>query len=99
MNVLASLEILPVASPTGAHPTGDAVVTAQSLLKNRDLKFATRATVTEIEGELADILHAVEQLPPKLHDLGQKRVVVSLKIESDADGTPSLDRGYRVPAG
>jgi uncharacterized protein YqgV (UPF0045/DUF77 family) len=94
MKVLASLEVQPLKVRAGHHhPTTDAVASTQRILDERGLRFETRATVTEVEGELADVLGAVEAMPPALHDLGHERVLLTVKVESDRTNNPRLDRG------
>lgn len=92
MRVLGSLEIQPLKSQDPGS-TGRAIEAAQAALQRAGVVYTTRATVTEVEGELRDVLSAVERIPEAVHDLGEDRIQITMKIESDRVTPPNLSRG------
>lgn len=94
MRVLGNLEIQPLKSrDPGA--TARAIEATQAALQRAGVEYATRATVTELEGELRDVLRAVERIPEAVHDLGEERVQLTMRLESERGATPRLARGDR----
>lgn len=60
------------------------------LLQGYDFIVETHASGTNIEGAMADILAAVEQVHKCLHDEGTVRLVSYLKLETRTDKQPTL---------
>ncbi len=60
------------------------------LLRQHDFILETHAAGTDIEGELADILAAVQQVHETLHAEGSVRLVSYLKLETRTDKVPTL---------
>ena len=60
------------------------------LLQEYDFIIETHASGTNIEGELTDILAAVEKIHDVLHKEGCVRLVSYLKVETRTDKIPTL---------
>ena len=60
------------------------------LLQAYDFIIETHASGTNIEGELTEILAAVEKIHEVLHKEGCVRLVSYLKVETRTDKAPTL---------
>jgi uncharacterized protein (TIGR00106 family) len=87
MKAIAEFQIIPIGAGVSVR---EQVVRAVELLKGYDFTIETHASGTDIEGELADILYAVEKLHETLHQEGNMRLVSYLKLETRTDKTPTL---------
>lgn len=87
MKAIAELQVIPIGSGVSVR---DQVLRAVTMLKGQDFIIETHAAGTDIEGELADILHAVSQIHETLHQEGSMRLVSYLKLETRTDKTPTL---------
>jgi uncharacterized protein (TIGR00106 family) len=88
MKATAEIQIIPIGAGVSVR---DQVVRAVELLKGYDFILESHASGTDIEGELADILAAVERLHETLHQEGSLRLVSYLKLETRTDKTPTLE--------
>ena len=61
------------------------------LLQEYNFTLETHASGTNIEGELAEILAAVENIHEALHQEGSVRLVSYLKLETRTDKPPTLN--------
>ncbi|MGD9000982.1 MAG: MTH1187 family thiamine-binding protein [Granulosicoccaceae bacterium] len=87
MKATAELQVVPIGSGVSVRKEITRVV---EMLQGHDFMIETHASGTNIEGELADILGAVEQIHETLHKEGSIRLVSYLKLETRTDKTPTL---------
>lgn len=87
MKATAELQVIPIGSGVSVRREITGVV---ELLQEHDFIVETHASGTNIEGELAEILTAVEQIHETLHNEGSIRLVSYLKLETRTDKTPTL---------
>ena len=77
-------------------PIGDGVSVRAEILKvvevlaQYDFILETHASGTNIEGELSEILKAVEEVHKALHNAGTVRLISYLKLETRTDKEPTL---------
>ena len=60
------------------------------LLQGYDFIVETHASGTDIEGDMTDILSAVENIHKTLHEEGTVRLLSYIKLETRTDKTPTL---------
>lgn len=87
MKATAELQVIPIGSGVSVRQEITRVV---ELLQDYDFLVEPHASGTNIEGELAEILTAVEQIHETLHNEGSIRLVSYLKLETRTDKTPTL---------
>lgn len=87
MKATAELQVVPIGAGVSVRTEISRVVTC---LQGHDFILETHASGTNIEGELAAILAAVEQVHELLHDTGTTRLVSYLKLETRSDKIPTL---------
>lgn len=87
MRATAELQIIPLGSGVSVRKE---VTRVTELLKAYDFVIETHAAGTNIEGELARILAAVEKIHQTLHEEGSVRLVSYLKLETRTDKVPTL---------
>ena len=87
MQATAELQIIPLGSGVSVRKEVARVV---ELLKSYDFVVETHASGTDIEGELTEILAAVEKIHEILHREGCVRLVSYLKLETRSDKIPTL---------
>lgn len=87
MQATAELQVVPIGDGVSVRNEIGRVV---GLLQGYGFLLETHASGTNIEGELADILRAVEQVHEALHQAGTVRLVSYLKLETRTDKTPTL---------
>lgn len=87
MQATAELQIIPIGNGVSVRKEVTRVV---ELLKTWDFIIETHASGTDIEGELAEILAAVEKIHETLHREGCIRLVSYLKLETRTDKVPTL---------
>lgn len=87
MKATAELQIVPIGSGVSVRQEIARVV---ELLKGHDFTIETHASGTDIEGELEDILNAVEKIHQTLHQEGTTRLISFLKLETRTDKAPTL---------
>jgi len=87
MKATAELQVIPVGSGVSVRTE---VMRIVGLLRQHDFILETHAAGTDIEGELADILAAVQQIHQTLHAEGSVRLVSYLKLETRTDKVPTL---------
>lgn len=87
MKATAELQVIPIGSGISVRKE---VVRVVEMLKAAGFIVETHAAGTDIEGELADILSALENIHETLHQEGSMRLVSYLKIETRTDKTPTL---------
>ena len=87
MKATAEFQVVPIGAGVSVRKEIARVV---GLLQQYDFIVETHASGTNIEGELKDILAAVETIHETLHKEGTVRVVSYLKLETRSDKTPTL---------
>ena len=87
MKATAELQVIPIGS---GHSVRKEIVRVVGILQNYDFTVETHAAGTNIEGEMGDILKAVEKIHETLHLEGSIRLVSYLKLESRTDKVPTL---------
>lgn len=87
MKATAELQVIPIGS--GASVRNE-VVRVVEMLNRHDFIVETHASGTNIEGELEEILAAVQQVHETLHQEGSVRLVSYLKLETRTDKDPTL---------
>jgi len=87
MKATAELQVVPIGSGVSVRKEITRVI---EMLKGHDFIIETHASGTDIEGELTDILNAVEQIHETLHKEGSVRLISYLKLETRTDKTPTL---------
>lgn len=87
MKATAELQVIPIGSGVSVRREVGRVV---DMLKQHAFIVETHASGTDIEGELADILGAVQKIHEMLHREGSVRLISYLKLETRSDKTPTL---------
>ena len=92
MKAAAELQVVPIGSGVSVRKE---IVRVVELLQRYDFIIESHASGTNIEGDLGEILAAVENIHETLHREGCIRLVSYLKLESRTDKTPTL-QGKRL---
>jgi len=87
MKATVELQVVPIGSGVSVRQEINRVV---ELLDSFDFIIETHASGTNIEGDLTDILAAVEKIHEVLHQEGSIRLLSYLKLETRTDKTPTL---------
>ena len=87
MKATADLQVIPLGTDVSVR---EEVKRAVELLKSHKFIVESHAAGTNIEGELSEILAAVESIHAMLHDSGSVRLVSYLKLETRTDKIPTL---------
>ena len=87
MKAIADLQVIPLCDGVSVRKQVTRVV---NMLKGQDFILEGHASGTNIEGELSDILAAVEQIHETMHEEGSVRLLSYLKLETRTDKTPTL---------
>jgi uncharacterized protein (TIGR00106 family) len=87
MKATAELQVIPVGKGVSVRREIARVV---ELLQGYGFIVETHASGTNIEGNLKDILAAVEKIHETLHKEGSVRLLSYLKLETRMDKTPTL---------
>lgn len=87
MHVTAEFQVVPIGSGVSVRHEIARVV---EILKGCGFLLETHASGTNIEGNLTDILAAVEKVHAALHADGAVRLVSYLKLETRTDKMPTL---------
>jgi uncharacterized protein (TIGR00106 family) len=87
MKATAELQVIPIGNGVSVRQEVSRVI---EILEQYKFIIETHASGTDIEGELTEILAAVEQVHELLHKEGSVRLVSYLKLETRTDKTPTL---------
>jgi uncharacterized protein (TIGR00106 family) len=87
LKATAELQVIPIGAGVSVREEVKQIV---ELLNSYDFILQTHASGTNIEGELSDILKAVESVHETLHQQGSVRLVSYLKLETRTDKVPTL---------
>jgi len=88
MKATAELQVIPIGSGVSVRKD---ILRVVELLQKFDFVIETHAMGTDIEGELADILAAVELIHETMHNEGSVRLLSILKLGTRIDKDPTLD--------
>lgn len=92
MKATAEIQVIPIGSGVSVRKEITRVV---KILNTYDFIIEAHASGTDVEGELAQILAAVEEIHNTLHHEGIIRLVSYLKLETRSDKIPTL-KGKRI---
>lgn len=87
MKATAELQVIPIGRDVSVRKE---IARVLELLNRHGFVLEPHASGTNIEGELADILRAVEEIHAALHREGSVRLVSYLKLETRTDKVPTL---------
>lgn len=87
MKATAELQVIPVG---GGCSVRHEVASVVALLNQYDFIVETHASGTNIEGDLEEILAAVQKVHEMLHQQGSLRLLSYLKLETRTDKQPTL---------
>ena len=88
MKATAELQVVPLGEGVSVRAQVERVV---ALLAQYPFIIETHASGTNIEGEMSDILGAVEQIHYALHEDGVVRLMSYIKLETRTDKSPTLE--------
>ncbi len=87
MKALAEIQVIPIGSGVSVRSE---VKRAHYLLEESGLQVQLHANGTNVEGELHDILAAIEHVHETLHAEGTERLSTHIKIGTRTDKEPTL---------
>jgi uncharacterized protein (TIGR00106 family) len=87
MQATAELQVVPIGAGVSVRRE---IMRVVEILNGYAFTVETHASGTNIEGELDDILAAVQNIHVALHAEGTVRLVSYLKLETRTDKTPTL---------
>ncbi len=87
MKATAELQVIPLGEGVSVRAQ---ITQVLGILRQYDFLLETHASGTDIEGEMSEILQAVQQVHESLHAYGNIRLISYLKLESRTDKTPTL---------
>lgn len=87
MKATAELQVIPLGAGVSVRQQ---VMRIVELLQDGNFILETHAAGTNIEGELPDILAAVERIHETMHAAGSVRLISYLKLETRTDKVPTL---------
>jgi uncharacterized protein (TIGR00106 family) len=88
MRAIADLNIIVVGTGMSLSPYVAACI---ELLKERGLKVHVHALGSNIEGEIGDVLRAVEACHELVHRMGAGRIVTTVKLTTRTDREQTLE--------
>jgi uncharacterized protein (TIGR00106 family) len=87
MKTTAELQVIPIGTGVSVRKE---IVRVVALLQGYNLIIETHAAGTDIEGEMSEVLRAVEHIHNALHDEGTIRLISYLKLETRTDKVPTI---------
>ncbi len=87
MNATAEIQAIPIGAGVSVRCE---VQRAHELLQQSGLIVETHASGTNVEGDLAQILRAVERVHVVLHAEGTVRLITVVKLATRTDKVPTL---------
>jgi uncharacterized protein (TIGR00106 family) len=87
MKATAEIQAIPIGAGVSVRRE---VQRAHELLEESGLILETHASGTNVEGDLAEILQAVERVHAVLHAEGIMRLITVVKLETRTDKEPTL---------
>ena len=87
MKATAELQVIPLGEGVSVRSQVERVL---EILNGYDFILETRASGTDIEGDIVDVFRAIEEIHTTLHEEGSVRLLSYLKMETRTDKTPTL---------
>lgn len=87
MQALVELQVIPLGAGVSVRKEVTQVV---KMLDDYDFIIDTHGSGTNIEGELSEILAAIETIHQTLHEQGSVRLLSYIKLETRVDKIPTL---------
>lgn len=87
MKATAELQVIPLGLGVSVRAEVKQII---AILNDYDFILETHASGTNIEGELGEILNAVERVHETMHLQGNVRLISYLKLETRTDKIPTL---------
>jgi len=87
MKTTVELQVIPVGVGVSVREEIKQVV---DILNSYDFLIETHASGTNIEGDLDDVLNAINKIHTVLHEKGAVRLLSYIKIETRTDKVPTL---------
>ncbi len=87
MQALVELQVIPLGAGVSVRKEVTQVV---KMLNDYDFIMDTHGSGTNIEGELSEILAAIETIHQTLHEQGSARLLSYIKLETRIDKVPTL---------
>lgn len=87
MKVIAEIYIIPLGVGLSLSPY---IAECERILKNYHLTIHLHAEGTNIEGELTDVLQAIEACIKEIHAMQVPRLMTQVKINSRTDRTETM---------
>lgn len=87
MKATAEIQAIPIGAGVSVRRQ---VQRAHELLAESGLLIETHASGTNVEGELSQILRAIERVHEALHAEGTVRLISVVKLETRTDKEPTL---------
>jgi uncharacterized protein (TIGR00106 family) len=87
MQATVELQVIPIGAGVSVRTQIKSVI---ALLEGYDFILETHASGTNIEGELSEILAAIEKVHEQLHGAGVVRLLSYIKLETRTDKIPTL---------
>lgn len=87
MKATAEIQAIPIGTGVSVRKEVQRVV---ALLESAGLTVEPHASGTDVEGDLDQILRAVEAIHATLHAEGTVRLVTYVKLETRTDKTPTI---------
>jgi uncharacterized protein (TIGR00106 family) len=88
MKAAAEVQVIPLGVGVSVRKE---VARAHQLLEESGLKVRLHAFGTNVEGELSEILAAVQRVHQVLHEEGVRRISTNLKLGTRLDKEPTLE--------
>ena len=87
MQATAELQVVPIGHGVSVRKE---IMRVMEILSDYTLRIETHASGTNLEGELSEILAALERIHAVLHHEGTVRLLSYLKLETRTDKAPTL---------
>jgi len=88
VKAIAEIQVIPIGRDVSVR---DEIRRVRELLDRTDLGVETHANGTNVEGEMSEILAAVQMIHETLHAEGVVRLSTALKLSTQTDKEPSLE--------
>ena len=87
MQAIADLQVIPLGTGVSVRPE---IMKIVEHLRQYDFILHSHAAGTNIEGQLSEILKAVESVHELMHQQGSVRLISYLKLETRTNKVPTL---------
>eukprot|EP00457_Paulinella_chromatophora_P016612 gb/GEZN01017454.1/.p1 GENE.gb/GEZN01017454.1/~~gb/GEZN01017454.1/.p1 ORF type:complete len:169 (+),score=12.06 gb/GEZN01017454.1/:10-516(+) len=90
LHCVADICIIPIGAPGSGPSVAVHVASCVKLLQDRKLKIVNHAFGTNVEGEMSDVMEALQACHNLLHSQGVPRVSTCFKVGTRTDKTQSM---------